>query len=206
MKKLYAVDYNQADDIKGFDVRDNLEQALAIYQEKQNRLGSGTLIRLFSSESILYPQATGLEMMQYTKLYHDDDSWETDWEELASTTVKSPDKEALYRVAAGLFDAPSDVKSLEDDEYVRGMAEVMADFLGEDKYDVVENIRAHVKKPVDHKKLAREWIEHNGVFLLDDHEEDIARWASEDHDVELESTDLAAVINLIEAAKVTITF
>jgi hypothetical protein len=53
-------------------------------------------------------------------------------------------EEKLYRVAAALFDEVSDVKSLEDDEYVRGMAETIADFLGEDKYDVVDRIRATV--------------------------------------------------------------
>lgn len=60
----------------------------------------------------------------------------------------------MYRVAAQLFDSPEDVKSLDDDEYVRGMAELIADLTGTDKYDVVENIRAQVGKPVDVEEYA----------------------------------------------------
>jgi hypothetical protein len=55
--------------------------------------------------------------------------------------VKKSIEAKLYRVAAGLFDEPSDVKDLDKDEYVRGMAELIADLTGTDKYDVVEKLR-----------------------------------------------------------------
>lgn len=52
-------------------------------------------------------------------------------------------EEKLYTAAADLFEDDS-VLDLDKDEYVRGMAEVMADFLGVDKYDVVVNIQARL--------------------------------------------------------------
>ena len=52
--------------------------------------------------------------------------------------------EELYRAASGLFDEASDVKDLDEDEYVRGMAEVIADLTGDDKYAVVAKIRAKI--------------------------------------------------------------
>lgn len=52
-------------------------------------------------------------------------------------------EEKLYTAAADLFEADS-VLDLDKDEYVRGMSEIMADFLGKDKYDVVVNIQARL--------------------------------------------------------------
>lgn len=61
----------------------------------------------------------------------------------------------IYEVAVNLFEKDA-ILDLDKDEYVRGMAEIMADFLGIDKYAVVAKIQARLGQ---HMLTSKDFIE-----------------------------------------------
>lgn len=108
----------------------------------------------------------------------------------------------IYRVAATLFDGPDDVNP-DENEYARGIVELVAYFTGanSDHLDeVAAGIKAHT---VDLKFYAGEWVRQNGTVLLDGIDEDIQQWGVEEHSRSFDNSELEVLRGLISRAKIT---
>lgn len=108
----------------------------------------------------------------------------------------------VYEAAASLFDTDTTLNM--GNEYDRGVTEMVMRVIGIDsdyKDEVAETISSFTA-PVDHRAIARRWIEQNGQNIRIDMRDGIRAESSSS----LSYDDVNTIVDLIENANVTVRF
>lgn len=205
MKTLYVVTHEDTKGNRDFDVRDSLTQILGVYQEKQDRLPAGTVIQLLSTESMLDVNVTPRRQAEYARRYFVDDSWETDWSELASTVAKNKwddidwaDNELENQVRMALNRASSMGLS------VAGMvAAALQNVKGVAVEESADGWNIRDREAPDLEGIAREFIKQRGTNTEDIEDGDLQSFADRK---DLTEDELDSIENMIQFAKVEISF
>jgi hypothetical protein len=124
----------------------------------------------------------------------------TQWHGVADAATEHFN-ERIMNLAVDLFD-PGTVLDIDEDEYARGVVELVTGFLGrnsDDKEDVAVLITKRLRTT---RQIATEWVKSHGTIWYDNYGEELR----EELEVDLTEEQLDEVANFVQSAVVTVHF